>query len=156
MKSGHPVATVFGLGHLPGAPGSWASLAALPPAWAVAWAGGPWALAGAAVLVGIAGCRAATRYEQATGERDSSAVVVDEVVGQWLVLATLPLDLLAYALGFAAFRLFDIAKPPPIGWIERKIARGPGVMADDVAAAASAAALIHLADWGLGDGVLFG
>ena len=108
------------------------------------------------MLVGIAGCRAAARYEQATGERDSSAVVVDEVVGQWLVLATLPLDLLAYALGFAAFRLFDIAKPPPIGWIERKIAGGPGVMADDVAAAASAAALIHLADWGLGDGVLFG
>ncbi len=156
MRWAHPVATVFGLGRLPAAPGSWASLAALPPAWAIVWAGGPWALAAAAVLVGIAGCRAAALHERATGERDASAVVVDEVVGQWLVLATLPLDPLAYALGFAAFRLFDIAKPPPVGWIERKISGGPGVMADDVAAAACAAALLHLVDRGLGDGVLFG
>ena len=151
-----PVATVFGLGRLPAAPGSWASLAALPPAWAIVWAGGPWALGAAAVLVGIVGCRAAVQYERETGERDSSAVVVDEVVGQWLVLATLPLDPLAYGFGFAAFRLFDILKPPPIGWIERKVAGGPGVMADDVAAAACAAALLYLADWGLGHGVLFG
>ena len=156
MRARHPVATVFGLGRLPAAPGSWASLAALPPAWAIVWAGGPWALAAAAVLVGIAGCRAATRYEHETGERDASAIVVDEVVGQWLVLAALPLDPLAYGLGFAAFRLFDIAKPPPIGWIERRISGGPGVMADDLAAAACAVALLHLADWGLGDGVLFG
>ena len=156
MRWEHPVATVFGLGRLPAAPGSWASLAALPPAWAIVWAGGPWALGAAAVLVGIAGWRAATRYEQATGERDASAIVVDEVVGQWLVLAALPLDPLAYGLGFAAFRLFDIAKPPPIRWIERRISGGPGVMADDLAAAAYAAALLHLVDWGLGDGVLFG
>ena len=107
-------------------------------------------LAAAAVLLGLAGCHAASRYERETGERDAGAVVVDEVVGQWLVLATLPLDLLAYALGFAAFRLFDIAKPPPIGWIERRIAGGAGVMADDVAAAACAVALLHLADRGAG------
>ena len=155
MRRGHAVATVFGLGRLPWAPGSWASLAALPPAWAIAWAGGPWALAAAAALLGLAGCRAAARYERETGERDAGAVVVDEVAGQWLVLATLPLDLFAYALGFAAFRLFDIAKPPPVGWVERRIAGGPGVMADDAAAAACAAALLHLADWGLGHGVLF-
>lgn len=155
MRWEHPVATVFGLGRLPGAPGSWASLAALPPAWAIVWAGGPWALAAAAALLGLAGCHAASQYERDTGERDAGAIVVDEVVGQWLVLAALPLDLLAYALGFAAFRLFDIVKPPPIGWIERRIAGGAGVMADDVAAAACAAALLHLADWGLGHGVLF-
>lgn len=156
MKPGHPVATVFGLGRLPRAPGTWASLAALPPAWGIVWAAGPWALAAAAVLLGLAGCHAAGRYERETGERDAGAVVIDEVVGQWLVLATLPLELLAYALGFAAFRLFDIAKPPPVGWIERRVPGGLGVMADDVAAAACAAALLHLADWGLGHGVLFG
>ena len=156
MKWELPVATVFGLGRLPAAPGSWASFAALPPAWAIVWAGGPWALGAAALLVGIAGCRAASRYERGTGKRDASEIVVDEVAGQWLVLATLPLDPLAYALGFAAFRLFDIAKPPPVGWIERRVSGGPGVMADDVAAAAYAAALLHLVDWGLGHGVLFG
>ena len=156
MRLAHPVATVFGLGHLPRAPGSWASLAALPPAWGIVWAAGPWALAAAAVLLGLAGCHAAARHERETGEQDAGAVVVDEVVGQWLVLATLPLDLLAYGLGFIAFRFFDIAKPPPIGWIERSIAGGPGVMADDIAAAACAAALLHLADWGLGHGILFG
>ncbi len=156
MRPWHTVATVFGLGYLPWAPGSWASLAALPPAWIIVWVGGPWALAAAAVLLGFAGCHAAAHHEQATGEYDAGVVVIDEVVGQWLVLATLPLDLFAYGLGFAAFRLFDIAKPPPIGWIERRITGGPGVMADDVAAAAYAVALFYLADWGLRYGVLSG
>ncbi len=156
MKLAHPVATVFGLGHLPAAPGSWASLAALPTAWAVVWAGGPWTLAAAAALVGAAGCCAAARHERETGERDSSAVVIDEIVGQWLVLATLPLELFAYILGFAAFRFFDIAKPPPIRWLERNISGGQGVMVDDLAAAAYAAALLHAVNWGLGNGVLFG
>jgi len=156
VKPEHPVATVFGLGRLPAAPGSWASLAALPAAWAIAWAGGPWALAAAAALAGAAGCRAAARHERETGERDSPAVVIDEVVGQWLVLATLPLEPPAYALGFAAFRLFDIAKPPPIRWLERNISGGKGAMVDDLAAAAYAAALLHAVNWGAGNGVLFG
>ena len=156
MRWEHSVATVFGLGRVPAAPGTWASVAALPPAWVIVWAGGPWALGAAALPVGVAGCRAAARYERDTGKRDASEIVVDEVAGQWLVLATLPLDPFAYVLGLAAFRLFDIAKPPPVGWIERRISGGPGVMADDMAAAACAAALLHLADWGLGYGVLFG
>ena len=150
MKPGHPVATVFGLGRLPRAPGTWASLAALPPAWGIVWAAGPWALAAAAVLLGLAGCHAAARYERETGERDAGAVVIDEVVGQWLVLATLPLELLAYALGFAAFRLFDIAKPWPVSLADRKVGGGLGIMLDDVIAGALACAALHAVRYAIG------
>ncbi len=156
MKLWLALATGLGLGRLPLAPGSWASLAALAPAAALVWAFGPWGLALAAAAVWLAGCRAAERYQQATGRHDPGEVVIDEIAAQWLVLAFLPPEPLAWLLGFAAFRLFDIAKPPPIRWLERRLAGGVGVMADDLAAAAYAVMLLALADWGLGYGVLFG
>jgi phosphatidylglycerophosphatase A len=49
---------------------------------------------------------------------------------------------LFYGLGFALFRLFDIVKPPPIGWIDRKIGGGLGVMLDDVVAGVFAASVL--------------
>jgi phosphatidylglycerophosphatase A len=57
------------------------------------------------------------------------------VAGVWLTLAFLPLSLGGFALGFALFRFFDIVKPWPVSWCDRKIKGGLGVMVDDVAAA---------------------
>ena len=138
------IATWFGAGLLPWAPGTWGSLAALPFAWAIAWAGGAPALAVAASVLFFVGWWAAEGVERASGIADDGAIVIDEVVGQWLTLAAVPLDPRAYLLGFLLFRLFDIVKPWPVRWADRRIAGGLGVMADDVLAALYAASALLL------------
>jgi phosphatidylglycerophosphatase A len=138
------IATWFGVGHLPRMPGTWGSLAALPFAWAIALAGGPWALVVAAVVVFALGCWAAGVYAEAAGLSDPQSVVVDEVAAQWLVLAAAPLDPLWYAAGFALFRAADIVKPWPVDRIETHIRGGIGIMLDDMAAAGYALAGLWL------------
>ena len=133
----HPVtllATWFGAGLLPKAPGSWGSLAALPFAWVITEAGGGRLLAAAVALVSLVGWWAAERYAEASGGGDPGPVVIDEVAGQWLVLTMLPPDLAGYALGFVLFRLFDIVKPWPVSWADRRLKGGLGIMLDDLLA----------------------
>ena len=74
---------------------------------------------------------------------DPGAVVVDEVVGQWLTLLPIAYDLWLYPVGFVLFRIFDVVKPWPIGWIDREVKGGFGIMADDVVAGLYAAALCY-------------
>ncbi len=133
----HPaslIATWFGCGLIRPAPGTWGSLAALPFAAGLVWLGGPWLLAAAAGLLFLAGIWAGGRYADALELGDPGPVVVDEVAGQWLALVPLPLELGWYALAFVLFRLLDIAKPWPIGWLDRSLKGGLGIMADDMAA----------------------
>lgn len=130
------IATVGGIGRLRPAPGTWGSAAALPVAWSIHILGGPWALAGATVLVFALGSWAAARYVRDTGREDPGEVVIDEVAGQWLVLLPAPLELLPYLAGFLAFRLLDIWKPWPARWADRAVHGGLGAMLDDVLAAA--------------------
>ncbi|HJU17057.1 MAG TPA: phosphatidylglycerophosphatase A, partial [Stellaceae bacterium] len=63
------------------------------------------------------------------------AVVIDEVAGQLLALVPAPRTPAAYALAFLLFRLFDIKKPWPVGWVDRRIGGGFGIMLDDALAA---------------------
>ena len=86
----------------------------------------------AAVVTALAllGVWAATQAEQALGQTDASAIVIDEVVGMLIALWGLPLDRYLFViLGFGLFRLFDIIKPWPA--LER-LPGGWGVMMDDV------------------------
>jgi phosphatidylglycerophosphatase A len=149
------LATWFGSGLLRPGPGTWGTLAALPVAWVIHAAGGGWALLAAAAILFYPGVRAADGFMAASGEHDPGPVVVDEVVGVWLVLSALPRpDLAFYVLGFALFRLFDIVKPWPVSWADKRVGGGFGVMLDDVLAglyAAAALVLIHMYVWpGLG------
>jgi phosphatidylglycerophosphatase A len=68
--------------------------------------------------------------------------VIDEIAGQWLVLVPAPLDPLAYTLAFLLFRFFDIWKPWPVRWADRRVKGGLGIMLDDLLAAVYAAALL--------------
>ena len=127
------VASLGGIGFLRPAPGTWGSLAVLPLALLPSWA-----LLLAALLFTGLGYWALTRLPE-TGE-DPGWVVIDEAAGQCLALAAAG-GWLGVLLAFALFRLFDITKPGPVGWADRR--KGPfGVMADDVLAGAMAAALI--------------
>ncbi len=130
----HLLATWFGVGLMPYAPGTWGSVAAIPFAYAIALAFGPFALLAAGGLLFFAGWWAAERYCRASGQKDPRQVVIDEVVGQWIVLAAAPLAPAHYFAAFVLFRVFDIAKPWPANRIDRELEGGLGVMLDDVVA----------------------
>jgi len=142
----HPAslsATVCGIGYLPIAPGTWASAAALVPAWFIADRLGPLALLGAALLALALGIWATACIQSATGEKDPGRIVIDEVAGQWIALIPVwPLDIWLYAAGFFAFRLFDIVKPWPASWCDQKLPGAAGVMLDDIVAGIYAAIVV--------------
>ncbi len=131
--------TVFGIGLLPGGPGTWASLAATLLWFFAARAAGLPALAlssatmAAALIVTGIGVTASNIVARETGSEDPGHVVIDEVAGQWFTLALTPVDIGHALLAFAFFRLFDITKPPPIRQLER-LHGGLGIMMDVVAA----------------------
>ncbi|MEO5335673.1 MAG: phosphatidylglycerophosphatase A [Magnetospirillum sp. WYHS-4] len=143
------LATWFGVGRLPGAPGTWGSLASLPLAWSLAAWAGPWGLAAGVATVFVAGIWAAGAYMRATGTDDPGAVVIDEVAGQGLALLAVAPDPLLYLIGFALFRLFDILKPWPVSWADREVGGGLGVMLDDMLAGLYAGAALYGIAWGL-------
>ncbi len=140
------VATFGGIGLLPGAPGTWGSLIALPLAFALMALGGRALLLAAAVALFAAGCWAAGRYASATGVHDPGSVVVDEVAGQWLTLlgGGLAMGWRGFLMGFVLFRLFDIVKPWPVSLADRRVPGGFGVMLDDGLAAIYAGIALHL------------
>ncbi len=148
LSNFHPVclaSTFFGCGLLPFAPGTWGSLAALPIAWLVREQYGIAALIAAAVLVFFIGLWASTIYVRRSSENDPAPIVIDEVAGQLLVLAVAPLQWSWFFAGLVLFRLFDIVKPWPVSWAERRFRNGLGVMLDDILAAIYAGVILYLA-----------
>jgi phosphatidylglycerophosphatase A len=139
------LATGFGVGRFPWAPGTLGAAEGLVWMWIVSRlpGAGPQALA----IVGLValGVPICTRAARRLDHKDPGAIVLDEIASLPLVLWQMPLDRpLVWAAGFALHRLFDVAKPPPIRQIER-LPAGLGIMADDLLAAVYA----HLALRGL-------
>jgi phosphatidylglycerophosphatase A len=139
------IVTGLGTGYLPVAPGTWGSAAAcavfLAAAWGAAgrqaWVSGTMALLAVAATIG---CAALGRFaESAFGRKDPSQCTLDEWAGQALALCLLPLEggwrtwLIAAGVAFAAFRAFDILKPPPVHRAQR-LPHGWGIVADDLLA----------------------
>jgi phosphatidylglycerophosphatase A len=81
---------------------------------------------------------------KALGVSDYGGIVIDEIVAMLLVLCFTPKIIWAWLLAFALFRVFDIIKPWPIGWFDRRVKGGFGVMLDDLIAALFAIAGIML------------
>ncbi|MGN6328140.1 MAG: phosphatidylglycerophosphatase A family protein [Rhodanobacter sp.] len=136
----------FGSGLAPIAQGTFGSLAALLP----------WLLLRELPLplyvvillsgfaVGVWACNVASR---ALGVADHRSLVWDEFIGQWMALLpllVLPAPWWAVVLGFGLFRLFDVWKPWPIRWLDRRVKGGMGVMIDDVVAGVFAAVVLAL------------
>lgn len=163
MQLSHFIATVGGTGHLRPAPGTWGSLAALPLAWLVLFLGGPKLLMIGIFTFFIIGIWATAEVTRGKENHDPSEVVVDELVGQWIALlpvavgaahAGVPVTALwpGWIAAFVLFRLFDIVKPGPIGWADRRN-DALGVMLDDVIAGLFAAVGVGLLAW-ISHGVL--
>jgi len=126
------VASGFGAGLSPWAPGTAGTLLAVPLVWALrelpvsAWV----AMAALGFFVGVfVSARVAARLQL----KDPGVIVWDEVVGFVITMLWVPVTPLSLALGFLLFRVFDIVKPPPAGQLER-LPHGWGVMADDAMA----------------------
>ena len=117
------------------APGTAGTLAAWPLGWLLTGSVPPAAMLALVGLLFLAGVWCCGVTGEHMGVADHGAMVWDEMVAFLLILAMLPRDLAWQAAGFVAFRFFDIAKPPPIRWIERRWQGGFGVMFDDVLAA---------------------
>lgn len=150
------IASFFGVGYFPVAPGTAGSAVALLLG-AGLMQGPGWLLPLCAVIVAGVGYAVIPRAVVDPGS-DPGWVVIDEVAGMWIALLGLSVaSLPALVTAFAAFRLLDILKPGPIGWADRQTGAF-GIMTDDILAGAGAAILLYAAGHILppGAGVLFG
>ena len=93
----------------------------------------------------ISGWVCSTLVTRTFGVDDASEIVADEVAGMWLALAFLPTLWWLVLLAFALFRLLDILKPGPIGWLDREVKGGLGVMLDDLLAGAVVGIVLYVA-----------
>lgn len=138
------LAALWGTGRLPYGPGTWASLAALAPGAALLALGGPVLAAATSLALCWLGWRAVSTLPDEVQQADAGWIVVDEAAGQWLALAGLGAVSFAGVLAaFLLFRLFDIAKPWPVSWADRK-GGATGIMLDDMLAGALAALALIL------------
>ncbi len=138
MTLAHPaslIATWFGSGLAPIAPGTWGSLATLPVGWVLAVYGGPWALLAGAIVATIAGTWASSVIVARGRIRDPGLIVIDEVAGMLLTLVGASVTWWGFALAFVLFRAADVLKPFPANWCDAHVHGGFGVMLDDLVAA---------------------
>ena len=147
------LASFFGAGYAPAAPGTAGSLAALPFAFALAYYFGTWGIVIGTAVAFIIGTLTTAEVLK-TSRHDPSFVVIDEVAGQLLTFVLIADILqydadswLMYLLGFMLFRLFDITKPQPVGWADRKLLNAWGVMLDDIFAGAYAAVILYFINY---------
>ncbi len=141
MIAARLVASGFGCGRFPWAPGSVASAITLLAAWPLMQVS-QFALPAAALLASLGGLWA---IQAARVEGDPGWVVIDEIAGQFLALLGLAQPTLTgFCAGFLVFRLLDVVKPGPIGWADRQ-GGAAGIMADDVIAGIIAAGILWAA-----------
>jgi phosphatidylglycerophosphatase A len=127
------LATWWGVGYVPRAPGTAGTVAAIPFFLLLSLL--PLSVYLPCVLgIGLVACWAAGEAERIFQEQDSQRIVIDEAVGFLVTMTALPPSWPYLIGGFCLFRCFDILKPPPIRLIERKVKGGYGVVLDDVLA----------------------
>jgi phosphatidylglycerophosphatase A len=134
----------FGSGRAPLAPGTFGTLPGVVLALALLPTPLP-VYIGITVLLLAVGIPLCGEAAIALGRKDPPSVVWDEIVGMLVTMTAVPLSLTSILAGFALFRLFDIWKPWPIGWVDRRLQGGLGIMLDDIIAGVMACLLLHAA-----------
>jgi len=144
-RLGVAIATAFGLGYAPIAPGTAGSAGGvliylLTAGWSFQ---SQLLLAAAVTAVGVWSCFVAAKH---FGRKDPSHAVVDEVAGQLVTMLGTGAGWKGAIIGFLLFRVFDIIKPPPARQLEA-LPGGWGIMADDIMAALYSCAILHAIIW---------
>ena len=136
--------TGFGAGRVPRAPGTAGSVVGLGLGLGLAAAAldtaAVAAITAAICVAGVPICAGAAR---ALGDPDPPAVVWDEIAGMLVALLAIPPGWYWWVAAFVLFRAFDVLKPWPIGWLERRVRGGAGIMLDDLVAGAFAGAAVQ-------------
>lgn len=136
----------FGSGLAPFAPGTCGTLAALPLAFVLILLGiDGLLLAFLCIVLFMWGIRICAYAERETGVSDHGGIVWDEIVAMMFVLAFIPFKWAWWLAAFVLFRLFDALKPPPVGWFDKNLHGGLGIMADDMAAAVMTLIVLRIA-----------
>lgn len=145
----HWLALGFGTGLAPKAPGTFGTLVGIPVVLILAefrWSTYLFAL----VLMTLGGIWVCQYTAKAMGEHDHPSIVWDEIVGYAIAMFALPADPAWLLAAFVVFRVLDIWKPGPIGWADKRLSGGSGIMMDDVMAGIMTAVLLHLTAWSAG------
>ena len=143
------LATWFGCGLSPVAPGTVGSLAALAIAWPLVEYHGwqPWWFVILAIALLPIAIWSASVTAASSGRKDPGLVVIDEVVGQWITLGgCVHLNYKGWLLAFLLFRILDIWKPSPVRQLEA-LPSGTGIVADDAMAGVYGALVLAAAGW---------
>ncbi len=143
IKLANWLSTVFKIGYLPIAPGTWGSFAALATWYLIVGLTSTFTFIVLIVIIFALGVYISSITESYLSTKDPSIIVIDEWVGQWIALLFLPKTVLWGLVAFLLFRVFDIWKPYPISALDR-IKGGFGIMADDVLAGIYALAIISV------------
>lgn len=131
----------FGSGLAKKAPGTCGTLAAVPLYWLLANTGiAVYSLA--TLIITLGGIAICGKAAEKLGEHDFGGIVWDEIAGYLVTMWFVPFTWTAAVLGFILFRLFDILKPWPIRWIDKKVQGGLGIMLDDILAGIFAAVIL--------------
>jgi len=140
------ITTVLGLGYSPIAPGTCGALGGVAYLGLVYHFGFYYSLPLLLALIVVStllGIWSTDKVVPLWGE-DPSRVVIDELAGYWITMILVPLSWPNIFIGFVLFRFFDILKPLGIGWIDKNVKGGLGVMFDDVLAGVYACLCMHL------------
>ena len=127
------LATGFYVGNIPPAPGTLGSLIGLALCFLLAGIQLPPAIILTVLFIGFA-VWIAHAAEKTLKKKDPGCIVIDEVAGMVVTLIGLPFNLTTAVIGFIIFRILDILKPFPIRTLEKRLAGGIGIVADDVVA----------------------
>lgn len=143
----HFLAFGLGSGTVDKAPGTFGTLAAIPAYLLMQnWTEQNYLIM--LLVTFIIGVYLCDKTSKDLGVHDHSGIVWDEFVGYWITMWMAPEGWLYIVIGFVLFRVFDILKPWPISWLDKKVHGGFGIMIDDVLAGVFAflalQGLIHL------------
>lgn len=138
----HFLALGFGSGLATKAPGTWGTVAAIPVVGLLSLL--PLSAMMLFIVFGtLAGIYICRKTADKMGVHDHPAIVWDEIVGYAIAMFALPFTAWYVLAAFVLFRFFDILKPWPIGWVDKKLTGGSGIMMDDVLAGVVSCLLIH-------------
>ena len=144
----HLLAFGFGSGVAPKAPGTWGTLAAVLIYWPLSQLSPEHYLL-MLLVTSVMGIYICGQTARDLGVHDHGSIVWDEFVGFWITMFAAPVGWVWVVVGFVLFRFFDIIKPWPISWIDKKITGGFGIMLDDVIAGVMAAVVLQGIAWWL-------
>ena len=133
----------FGSGLAPKAPGTFGTLAAIPIFLFLTLLE-PFTYFLVVALMSVAGIYICGKAAEAVNVHDHPAIVWDEFVGYFITMFMVPLSWQSVLVGFILFRFFDILKPWPISFIDKKMTGGLGIMFDDILAGAFALVIMQL------------